>query len=316
MKKLFLFLAMASTTMFVSCGSDDSDNNGPTEPVATSITLSASLTTIEVGQSVTLTVTDNLTNNVTGASTFTANGVALAGPTFTGATAGTFSIVAKNGDLTSAAVVITVTAAPIEADNSFVIDNVNYETPDALFQYLGIAEVSEGSYVIGWAFNPFKEVMVGENPTYPNDMYVYALYPITPSGTDPETGEPTFTIQDPTTGSFTYDPDFAASSVFDVQFFADSETAYLPTVAAERAALISAVTLDIPTLDLVSEVTNVDATYTITLTDGTVVEGDYSGETGVYGLPQARGTKSKKLSTFSAQDQKVFKTFARNNLKK
>lgn len=208
MKKLFLFLAMASTTMFVSCGSDDSDGgssgatsitlssnlttigvgqsvtftvtdnlennvtststftangvelddntftpttegaytivatNGDltsqivitvTGPVVNAITLSASLTTIEVGQSVTFTVTDNLTNDVTSTSTFTANDVAFTGPTYAFTTAGTFNVVAKNGDLTSAAVVVTVTA-PVVAAGKYTFGGEDYEVHNMFFR--------------------------------------------------------------------------------------------------------------------------------------------------------------------------------------
>lgn len=126
MKKLFLFLAMASTTMFVSCGSDDSDNttNPPVE--ATSITVTASATSVELGQPITFTVKNNLNADVTSSSTFTANNVAFNGPSFTAAAAGTFTIVAKNGVLTSPAVTVTITEpVAVPGENSIFINGEN-----------------------------------------------------------------------------------------------------------------------------------------------------------------------------------------------
>ncbi|MDR6968375.1 hypothetical protein J2X31_002398 [Flavobacterium arsenatis] len=133
---------MASTTMFVSCGSDDNGGTpGPVVPVATSITLSVSLETIQVGQSVTLTVTDNLTNNVTSTSTFTANNVALPSATFTPTEAGSFSIVAKyetaDGVLTSAPKVITVTAAPVPSAGKYTFAGNDYEVDNMFFRIHG-----------------------------------------------------------------------------------------------------------------------------------------------------------------------------------
>lgn len=122
MKKLFLFLAMASTTMFVSCGSDDNGGSTTNPPVVepTAITVTASAPTVQVGTPVTFTVKNNLTPavDVTSSSTFTANGVAFNGPTFTPTVAnvGTVTIVAKNGNLPTASIVITVTAPEPEAN--------------------------------------------------------------------------------------------------------------------------------------------------------------------------------------------------------
>lgn len=137
MKKLFLFLAMASTTMFVSCGSDDSS-----EPAATSITLTASATTIDLGATVTLTVTDNLGENVTSTSTFF-NGTTAIAASFTPTAAGTYSLTAKNGDLTSAAVTVTVNA--VAEANAIFIDGENFDVNNsATVLWGGYAEVEGG----------------------------------------------------------------------------------------------------------------------------------------------------------------------------
>lgn len=151
MKKLFLFLAMASTTMFVSCGSDD-NGGGTTPPVVvepTGIVLTASATAVQVGTPVTFTVKNNLVPavDVTASSTFTANNVAFNGPTFTPIEAGTFSIVAKNGTLTSTALVITVTAPPVVAEeNSIFINGENNAVTNSLLVFWsGYAEDPEAT---------------------------------------------------------------------------------------------------------------------------------------------------------------------------
>ena len=318
MKKILLFLAVASTTMFVSC-SDDDKKGGSGEPAATSIVLAANVATIEVGQSVTLTVTDNNAKVVTSSSTFLANDVEISGATFTPTAAGTFAIKAtyKNTDnvvLTSNVVTVVVNAVAV-ANDSFVINNVNYETPAALYQYLGIFELSADNYVIGYGFNPFEEVENAGTFTYPTDLYIYSIYPISPSGTNPETGDPTFTIENPTAGNFNFANPPAASSVFDFQYTINS-LAVLPTVAADRIAMITTVNLNVTALDLESEVTNLEATYSISLTDGTMIEGEYSGETGIYGLPQAKSLKAQKVANASPKLKMILDNYKKNNLKK
>ena len=131
MKKLFLFLAVASTTMFVSCSSDDDSNGGGSgDPVASSIVLAANVTSIELGQSVTFTVTDNLANVVTSSSTFTANDVAISSATFMPTEAGTFAVKASYTNsaddvLESNTVTITVTE-PVTTAGKFTYEGTDY----------------------------------------------------------------------------------------------------------------------------------------------------------------------------------------------
>lgn len=319
MKKLFLFLAVASTSMFVSCSDDDSKGDGGGSTAATSIVLAANVTAVEVGQPVVFTVTDNNAKVVTSTSTILVNNVEITGSTFTPTEAGSFAIKAthknsKDVVLESNTVTVTVTE-PAVADDSFVVNGVNYETPTALYQYLGIFELSTDNYVIGYAFNPFEEVEEAGSFTYPTDLYIYSIYPISPSGTDPETGDPTFTIEGPTTGNFNFANPPVASSVFDFQYAINNE-AVLPTVAADRLAMITNVNLNVTSLDLVSDVTNLEATYSISLTDGTMIEGEYSGETGIYGLPQGKATKAKKVANAAPKLKMILDNYKKNNLKK
>lgn len=130
MKKLFLFLAMASTTMFVSCGSDDSDGGSK----VTSITLTASATTIDLGQPVTLTVKDNNGDDVTARSTFYDGTTVVTSP-YTPTTSGTHSLTAKFDDLTSAAVVVTVNA--VAETNAVFYQGENFDVNQSAAVFWG-----------------------------------------------------------------------------------------------------------------------------------------------------------------------------------
>lgn len=150
MKKILLFLAVASTTMFVSCSDDDSKGGGKVDPdAATSIVLAANIATIEAGsgESVVLTVTDNNAKVVTSTSTFTANDVEISGSTFTSDVAGTFTIKAthKNTNdvvLTSNTVTITVTEPAPPTAGKFT-----YEGDDYALDNMGFAVHGSGSNI-------------------------------------------------------------------------------------------------------------------------------------------------------------------------
>ena len=123
MKKLFLFLAVASTTMFVSCSDDDSKKNDP--DAATSIVLASNLATIELGQSVTFTVTDSNAEVVTSESTILVNNVEIDGTTFTPDEVGTYTIKANYKNTNSVTLmsneITVVVTEPIPAATSIVL---------------------------------------------------------------------------------------------------------------------------------------------------------------------------------------------------
>lgn len=178
MKKLFLFLATASATMFVSCGSDD--NSNPGDPVASSIVLVANTAAIEVGQSVTFTVTDDLANVVTGSSQFFANDVAISGATWTPTTAGTFTIHAThtNGDdevLTSNDVVITVTDAPVEpAMNAIFFDEENFSVNQSAGVFWGGYDLDDDGTVdhAYWSALIFVGTAIADADPATSDQYL------------------------------------------------------------------------------------------------------------------------------------------------
>ncbi|WP_432671376.1 hypothetical protein [Flavobacterium sp. SM2513] len=308
MKKLFLFLAVASTSMFVSCSDDDSKDGGETiDPnAATQIVLAANVTEIELGESVTFTVTDNNADVVTSSSSILVNDVEIDGATFTPDVAGTFTVQANHTNtndlvLESNEITIVVSEAVVvvTASDSFVIDNVNYETSIAGFGFRGIYNAATaGEYIIVWDFNPYFE----DGTEYPNDLYLTMISAITPSGTDPDTGEPTFTVENPTTGSYTFTTN--VPGIDDVWIVANNVN-ILPEDTAERAALIQGVTLDITALTFAEnegDMSNLEATYSISLTDGTVITGEYSGETGSYdATPQERAIKNVKAKVAKKQ---------------
>lgn len=168
MKKLFLFLAVASTTMFVSCSDDDSKKEGG-EPAATSIVLAANVTAVEVGQPVVFTVTDNNAKVVTSTSTILANNVEITGATFTATEAGTYAIKAthknsKDVVLESNTVTVTVTAPVTVEPNSMFFNDQNYPVNTSILVFWG-----------GWNADP-------EATTATHGLWSYVM-------TDDTTGE-------------------------------------------------------------------------------------------------------------------------------
>lgn len=300
MKKIFCFLAVASTAFFASCSSDDSgDDNTTTPPVVeeevTAITVTSNTPSVELGNAFVLTTKDQDGNTLTQGVTYTVADAAITSP-WAPAAVGTYTVVAHYAELT-AQVNVTVTeeevpVAPVASD-SFVIGDTNYETNLGAFAFNGIYSTeTEGEYIIVWAFNPYFT----DGTSYPNDVYIYFSKPITPTGTDEETGQPTFTLVYPIAESHSW-----ATDIDDVWIVANN-SALLPETAEERLASISDVTLDITALQFAQaegDTSNLEATYTITLTDGTVINGEYSGETGIYDATQAGrniNAKTVKLS--------------------
>ena len=274
MKKIFLFLAVAGTTFLTSCNSDDDNGTTPGNetPVATSIVLSSNLQTVEVGGAFTFTVTDNLGVNVTSASTVLVNNVAIEGNVFTPTEAGTFAVKAQNGTFESAVVTVTVTAPDtVEADNSIVVDGVNYVTDKSILYYLG----TEGN-INYWAVNAYNQVGSGTTATYPNDVYLYI--------TSAQASATTLDL--PTIGSYAKGVETAVNNVFDVELILNSED--------------YAVFGDVNTINFNLTATTATATaqnwafnYTSTLTDGTVISGDFEGDFGFSDETAGRSAKGK-----------------------
>lgn len=105
MKKLFFFLLIGSSLLSVSCSSDDNES-----PKASAIVLTLSAPSIDLGNSVTLSATDNLKQDISSTAVFTANGITLESKVFTPKAAGTYKITAKKDGITSNEVVLTVNA--------------------------------------------------------------------------------------------------------------------------------------------------------------------------------------------------------------
>ncbi len=115
MKKIFLFLAIASTTMFVSCSDDDSSGT----PAISGIVLTSDVTSVTIGQPVTFVVAEsgNATNVLTtNADTkILANETLVSNGVFTATTAGTYTIKAthkNSANVTLESNTITVTVLP------------------------------------------------------------------------------------------------------------------------------------------------------------------------------------------------------------
>jgi|GEM_PF-4752260 len=271
MKKLFLFLAMASTTMFVSCGSDDSDS----APAATAITLTSSAATANVGQAVTLSVKNNLTPavDVTSTSTFTvtpATGATITGASFTATAPGAYKIVAKNGTLTSAEVTVTV-SVPV---NTVSVNGASGVADKSMLYYLGSTETGSNVFVA----NPYSQVGEGEGATYPNDVYVYFT-------STQEAGSTSITL--PALGNYAFGLVSANNVTFDANVIFNSQEVLATEITTDASMNLTRFT--------VSEAEESYAfTYAIKLANNSYAYGSYDGAF-VFSNESGRAARSSEL---------------------
>jgi hypothetical protein len=180
MKKFLLLLAVAGMTAFTSCSGDDDSSAAS----ATAISLTADVISINLGQTVTLNVLNNLSPavDVTASSTFTANGTAFTGPTFTPTTAGDYVIVAKNGSLTSNEVTVTVAAVAVQ--NSIFVDGVNYSTNLSAVVFWGGFDLNNDGVAdhAWWSTLAATGTAVGDFETSSNYIDIEFLTPLTSTG--------------------------------------------------------------------------------------------------------------------------------------
>ena len=129
-KNILKCLVAVIAVFTYSCGSDSDGDGGTTPPGGdgsgiTAITVTASDNSIELGGSVTFTVTANDGSDVTATSTISVNNSSIAGVSFTPTATGTFSIKATYEGLTSANITLTVippviTALRVESNDASV----------------------------------------------------------------------------------------------------------------------------------------------------------------------------------------------------
>lgn len=321
MKKILCFLAVASTMLMASCGSDDStstttppvgggdDNgNGGNNPGVTAIVLTVDAASKPAGQTFTFTVKNNLGATVTSSSTYTVDGVAIIGNTFSTEVAGTYEVEATNNGLVSNKLNITVTAIPTatDASDSFIVNGVNYETPFLDFAYRGIFSETTSStgFVIVWDYNPYLAEGNQENPSYPNDLYISIVQEISPSGTN-EDNQPTFSLlgNTPGTGSYIVSNTFpsiggAAGVYGSTNEFASGATGNV----ADATVTISS--MNFPDPEAIAG--TIESTYSVTLTDGTILTGEFSGEFGWYNASQAARAQRNSNAVLTVNKNNTF----------
>ena len=256
MKKIFLFLAVASTTMFVSCSSDDDNNTDPN--AAKSIVLASNVATVEVGQSVTFTVTDNNALAVTANSTILANDVAVTNATFTPTTVGTFTIKAthkntNNVVLESNTLTITVTAL---ASNSVIVAGTSYTTDKSILYYLGTTAASINVFVA----NAYNEVGTGQAATYPNDTYIYF--------TSAQVGT---TLTLPSVGAYAFGTQEQSSKVIDANLIVNT-TEILATEITTNASM------NLTAISGTAASQSWTYTYSVLMANNTTVKGEFHGD--------------------------------------
>lgn len=135
MKKVFYLLSAFSILFFAACSSDD-DNGGSD---ITSITLSASATELEPGETVTFTVLSEAGDDVTSMATIDVDGTVLDGNTFSSDEAGTFEATATLNNLTSNSVSVSFM-------DGFVVETENF----LLVFWGGAQPGGEGTEVFGF----------------------------------------------------------------------------------------------------------------------------------------------------------------------
>ncbi|CAM4119007.1 hypothetical protein FLAN108750_11395 [Flavobacterium antarcticum] len=275
MKKLFLFLAVASMTAFTSCSSDD-DSSGPaTDPnAATSVILSSNVETVQVGEMFTFVLTDNKNNIVTASADtkFYADNVVLTSPTFTPTAPGSFTIRATykntNGlELASNEIIVKAVPAP---SNSLVLGGTSYETASgSMLYYLGTTAGSINVFVA----NAYKEVGEGEAAEYPNDTYVY----FTSAQVDTEF------IDWPVAGAYAYSADTAAGmKAFDANLILNDEEVLATEVTTN-------VTLNISNIVNTETARTWAFTYSVLMADNTTAKGEFHGDYGFANASQGAG---------------------------
>ncbi|WP_298512365.1 Omp28-related outer membrane protein [uncultured Kordia sp.] len=120
-KNILQFLVVIVALFMYSCSSDSDNEPGePTNPGGggsgiTSITVTASANSVELGGSVTFTVTANDGSNVTSSSSILVNNTAIQGVEYTPTATGNYQITAKYESITSGAINVEVTPPVITA---------------------------------------------------------------------------------------------------------------------------------------------------------------------------------------------------------
>ncbi|MFB3390024.1 hypothetical protein [Flavobacterium sp. LAR06] len=246
-------LALVSTALFTAC-----DNGGdvPSLSVATKIVLSVNIGTITLGESITLTTLTDLAQDVTATTTFFANNTVIEGAVYIPTAVGTYTLHATNGNLVSNTITVRV-EAPVAANNSIVIKNVAYSTDNATMYYLRpIKNDDEGGVVHRCAIRIYNT----ENSTN-----VYLFFNITTYLGEyvlPKAGD-VYDLKDKMSTNSIYGFDIVADSK---RILSDGSTVAAakmnislcePMIAGNPGALAF--------------------TYEITLTDQSVIKGDYNG---------------------------------------
>ncbi|MBU2939268.1 Omp28-related outer membrane protein [Lacinutrix sp. C3R15] len=122
------FLCLLAFTFGCSSSSDDSgstgadDDGGGNVVTLTSITISANIASVYVGETVTFTVTGNDGSDLTALADIVVDGTTLASNTFSSAVAGTFNAVATYNTFTNSTV-ITVDTPPIVFNKNVLIED-------------------------------------------------------------------------------------------------------------------------------------------------------------------------------------------------
>lgn len=289
MKKLFFFLA-ASAAMFTSCSSDDDAATTPVEDGVTAIDVTSNISTTTIGGSFTFTVKDQA-GNVLPTATLTVSGAAITNP-WTPTAAGTYTVNAAFETFTDA-VTVTVTEAPVvevpQTVNTFAINNgEELLTDKSYLVYLGTDENNTNFWVAASFSTDGNDEVVNEADIYFTNTQVDEQY-----------------LDVPTVGNMTFG-ETVPGTVDTAIVYNGTE---LTTTDLIQSLDLNIISIAIPAAE--GDPQNWNYTYNLTLTDGTIVKGNFNGD---WQFINASGSAGRNTNT-NKQVVKLSNTQIKQNLK-
>jgi methionine-rich copper-binding protein CopC len=281
MKKLFCFLAVASTSLFTSCGDDDA-NTTPPPVVPTTITLSANVNTLDLGAgSFTFTVLNQAGVNVANDAVITVNSAPISGVTWTPTAAGTFTVKATYNNVSSNTINVTVTEPEVpQTENTFTVNNIEFTTSNSYLMYLGTDE----NNVNQWVAAALKGAFDPETPA--ENMAMILFTNSQPAGQDE--------IVFPTVANMNLGAQQPATLEAYVSFDFDNE---LNTEDQLQTLNLKISSINVPQQE--GDAQNWRYTYKMKLNDGTLVRGNYNGDWAFINGSSSNGRRANASKTIT-----------------
>lgn len=283
MKKLFYFIAVASTALFTSCGNDDA---APTavQVAPTAITLSSNVNTIDLGAgSFTFTVLNQDGVNIANDAIITVNSAPISGVTWTSTSVGTFIVKATYNNVSSNTINVTVTQPEVpQAENIFTVNNIEFATTRSILMYHGTDENNLNRWV--------AVALKSEDDSASENQVFISFTNVQPAGQDE--------IAFPTVANMSLGSQQPATVDAGVLFDFDNQ---LNTIDELQMANLNLISFTAPQHN--NDTESWRFTYEIKLNDGTFVRGNYHGDyafTNQSSSHDRRANTSKKVTKLSS----------------